>query len=210
MHFILYKSSVLGFSLWMHTIKIAHGIRQTLSKLNLDALAKESGLRKRQSRKITPVNLVLALVAMASQGAWSLAKEAERIGFLADLIISKQSIRKCVMKASSVAPTSLSKTQSTGQWMFAWRKLASIRHSLVSIGFSNPASPQCSALATTSVILACSCLRYASSKNFESRSRLLIDIFRIPSTSRTRQKLARSSLRPNSCDRQRKDIPPSK
>ena len=100
MHFILYKSSVLGFSLWMHTIKIAHGIRQTLSKLNLDALAKESGLRKRQSRKITPVNLVLALVAMASQGAWSLAKEAERIGFLADLIISKQSIRKCVMKAS--------------------------------------------------------------------------------------------------------------
>ena len=97
---MVYKSSLLGFTLWMQTIKIAHGIRQTFAKININALAKQSGLRQRTSRKITPLDLLLALLAMASKGGLSLGKEAQLIGFLANLSISKQAVRKCLIKAS--------------------------------------------------------------------------------------------------------------
>ena len=97
---MVYKSLLLGFTLWMQTIKIAHGIRQTFAKINTNALAKQSGLRQRTSRKITPLDLLLALLAMASKGGLSLGKEAQLIGFLANLSISKQAVRKCLIKAS--------------------------------------------------------------------------------------------------------------
>ena len=85
MHFMMYNSSVIGFSLWMQSIKTVSCIRQSFRKLNFTALAKQSGFRERKSRKISPLNFVVALVAMASKGALSLGKEARLIGFLANL-----------------------------------------------------------------------------------------------------------------------------
>ena len=74
--------------------------RQSFRKL-LQALAKESGFRERKSRKISPLNFVVALVAMASKGALSLGKEARLIGFLANLEISRQAVHKCARKATA-------------------------------------------------------------------------------------------------------------
>ena len=84
MHFMMYNSSVIGFSLWMQSMKTVSCIRQSFRKLNFTALAKQSGFRERKSRKISPLNFVLALLAMASKGALSLGKEARLIGFLAN------------------------------------------------------------------------------------------------------------------------------
>ncbi len=81
--------------------KKADCIRQTFRKLNLTALAKQSGFRERKSRKISPLNFVLALLAMASKGALSLGKEAELIGFLANRTISRQAVQKCAKKATA-------------------------------------------------------------------------------------------------------------
>ena len=101
MHFMMYNSSVIGFSLWMQSIKTVSCIRQSFRKLNFTALAKQSGFRERKSRKISPLNFVLALVAMASKGALSLGKEARLIGFLANLEISRQAVHKCARKATA-------------------------------------------------------------------------------------------------------------
>ena len=101
MHFMMYNSSVIGFSLWMKSIKTVSCIRQSFRKLNFTALAKQSGFRQRKSRKISPLNFVLALVAMASKGALSLGKEARLIGFLANLEISRQTVHKCARKATA-------------------------------------------------------------------------------------------------------------
>ena len=79
MHFMMYNSSVIGFSLGMQSIKTVSCIRQSFRKLNFTALAKQSGFRERKSRKISPLNFVLALLAMASKGALSLGKEARLI-----------------------------------------------------------------------------------------------------------------------------------
>ena len=101
MHFMMYNSSVIGFSLWMQSIKTVSCIRQSFRKLNFTALAKQSGFRERKSRKISPLNFVLALVAMASKGALSLGKEARLIGFLANRSISRQAVQKCAKKATA-------------------------------------------------------------------------------------------------------------
>ena len=101
MHFMMYNSSVIGFSLWMQSIKTVSCIRQSFRKLNFTALAKQSGFRERKSRKISPLNFVVALVAMASKGALSLGKEARLIGFLANLEISRQAVHKCARKATA-------------------------------------------------------------------------------------------------------------
>ena len=101
MHFMMYNSSVIGFSLWMQSIKTVSCIRQSFRKLNLTALAKQSGFRERKSRKISPLNFVLALVAMASKGGLSLEKEATLIGFLANRSISRQAVQKCAKKATA-------------------------------------------------------------------------------------------------------------
>ena len=98
---ILYIRSYIGFILRMQSIKKADCIRQTFRKLNLTALAKQSGFRERKSRKISPLNFVLALLAMASKGALSLGKEAELIGFLANRTISRQAVQKCAKKATA-------------------------------------------------------------------------------------------------------------
>ena len=98
---MMYNSSVIGFSLWMQSIKTVSCIRQSFRKLNCTALAKQSGFRERKSRKISPLNFVLALVAMASKGALSLGKEARLIGFLANLEISRQAVHKCARKTTA-------------------------------------------------------------------------------------------------------------
>ena len=101
MHFMMYNSSVIGFSLWMQSIKTVSCIRQSFHKLNFTALAKQSGFRERKSRKISPLNFVVALLAMASKGALSLGKEARLIGFLANRSISRQAVQKCAKKATA-------------------------------------------------------------------------------------------------------------
>ena len=78
----------------MQSIKTVSCIRQSFRKLNFTALAK-------QSRKISPLNFVLALLAMASKGALSLGKEARLIGFLANRSISRQAVQKCAKKATA-------------------------------------------------------------------------------------------------------------
>ena len=96
MHFMMYNSSVIGFSLWMQSMKTVSCIRQSFRKLNFTALAKQSGFRER-SRKISPLNFVLALLAMASKGALSLGKEARLIGFLAN----REQAVQCAKKATA-------------------------------------------------------------------------------------------------------------
>ncbi len=81
---------------------------------------------------------------------------------------------------------------------------------MVSIGLSNPTCRARRASPTTSVKVRCKALNCSSLKNFEARSRVLLEMPLMPSICRTRQKSANRSLLPRARDKCRNEIPPSR
>jgi len=83
-------SSILASSLVDHL----HSIRQALGRLDLGALARQSGFLIRSPRKIPMPKFVQALLALASEPLLSLERAASVIGLAAGTSYSKQALHK--------------------------------------------------------------------------------------------------------------------